>query len=542
VSGLAALTAVILGSVVVGWGTPAAPAAAAEGCPTTQVTDGGASAPFAFDPSATSLVFVSNGNHTGENADGGPEIFRVDLTNGTTTQLTDDVDPYLDSLAFSGDGNRAAFISYGDPLGENEDHNTEVFLYDLPTDELTQVTHSFGGDDGPTWSYTRAQRFPMLDGTGDRIFFWSKVPHGAGDAVTPPHAYVMADVVSGSFTDLGDIGWPDPRESPPTDVDAAGGRLVHVLDGEIVLRDLESGTVTELTDDGEHPSEAPSISADGTSVIYRTETSGSSAVLRRRDLVTGANTTIIGTRGGFPAPAAEQSADGSRISFVSDVDYFGDNPDGDWRLYLRDVEAGTMVPLDGGNGFWFQHAIDAAGGRVALLAYSDPGTGNPYGSLEIFLADCGTGPLGAFHRPDLLLRGVGHRSLVGADVYDANGADQTRGADRVPRGPATARFAVRLQNDGSGVDSFVLRADGGAPRFGVRYLDGRIDVTAAMTGDGYQVGPLDRGQFHKIVAEIRVSRRAAVGASAEFGVEAERVGGGGGIDRVVQRVIVSHQR
>src|SRR5262249_3227257 len=69
--------------------------------------------------------------------------------------------------AINSDGTRIVFVSDRDLTGENADHNSEIFLYDTTTNSFTQVTNTTGGSLG------FGNALPTISGDGKRIAFAS---------------------------------------------------------------------------------------------------------------------------------------------------------------------------------------------------------------------------------------------------------------------------------------------------------------------------------------------------------------------------------
>ena len=95
-------------------------------------------------------------------------------------------------------------------------------------------------------------------------------------------------------------------------------------------------------------------------------------------------------------------------------------------------------------------------------------------------------------RPDGRIR-VGTGPLVGNDVYNTTGVDQTRRAKVRPGKKAV--FTVSLQNDAGAPDRIRASAKGSTPRFKVVYrdADGK-DITAAVTAGTWRTPTLASGK------------------------------------------------
>jgi hypothetical protein len=96
-------------------------------------------------------------------------IFTVDLASGQIEQVLDQRGlpgyPHL-----SGDGTKLAFLSWSDldPSVGNEDLNAEVFLLDLSTREVAQVTDTINNPGGPgIWAIDAAGHVLALDAVSE---------------------------------------------------------------------------------------------------------------------------------------------------------------------------------------------------------------------------------------------------------------------------------------------------------------------------------------------------------------------------------------
>lgn len=96
----------------------------------------------------TSLVFTSTYDPLGQNADHSSEVFRYDITTHTLLQVTHGNGSTAIDASLSGDGTRIVFSTSQDLTGHNADGNTEVFVYDLLAGSFLQVTDTLGAYSG----------------------------------------------------------------------------------------------------------------------------------------------------------------------------------------------------------------------------------------------------------------------------------------------------------------------------------------------------------------------------------------------------------
>ena len=113
-------------------------------------------------------------------------------------------------------------------------------------------------------------------------------------------------------------------------------------------------------------------------------------------------------------------------------------------------------------------------------------------------------------RPDGRIR-VGTGPLVGDDVYNTTGVDQTRKAKVRPGKKAV--FTVSLQNDAGVPDRIRAAAQGSTPRFKVVYRDADgTDITAAVTAGTWRTPTLTAGKAVAVKAVVKVRLTAPSGA------------------------------
>jgi Tol biopolymer transport system component len=102
-----------------------------------------------IDAAGTRIAFISNRDLTPGrpgNTDNTLEVFLFDMTTGLITQVTSSAAVSLQP-SISAAGTRIAFTSGGDLAPGNPgnaDHNTEIFVYDIATGVTTQITNTTG--------------------------------------------------------------------------------------------------------------------------------------------------------------------------------------------------------------------------------------------------------------------------------------------------------------------------------------------------------------------------------------------------------------
>ena len=119
-----------------------------------------------IDGDGTWVTFQSQSDELGTNPTERIQVFRI-RTDGTGyEQLTFDADHGSTTPDIDGSGNLIAYASWADPLGTNPENNREVFLLDVTTSTLTQLTTTAAGDSS----------HPRFSRDGGYVFFHSSAP------------------------------------------------------------------------------------------------------------------------------------------------------------------------------------------------------------------------------------------------------------------------------------------------------------------------------------------------------------------------------
>jgi len=119
---------------------------------------------------ATKIVFLSEANPLGTNADGNNEIFAINADGTGLKQLTSTSNPAAGIYwaSFAGGGAKVAFAGNIDPLGTNSDLGDEVFVVDYAGTNLKQLTNSTFKGFG-----SRDSDYAAITGDGLTVYFTS---------------------------------------------------------------------------------------------------------------------------------------------------------------------------------------------------------------------------------------------------------------------------------------------------------------------------------------------------------------------------------
>jgi Tol biopolymer transport system component len=146
------------------------------------------------DATGTWVVFESNADLDGGNPDGTYEVWRARVDGTALERLTGD--PLLDSggADISGDGTTIVYSSEANPLGTNPEGNSEIFLWNAATSGLAQLTSFTKGSSGSA----------TISGNGTWVYFASNAPVFETDPDSPGDTYRIA-ATGGSIQRVGGL-------------------------------------------------------------------------------------------------------------------------------------------------------------------------------------------------------------------------------------------------------------------------------------------------------------------------------------------------
>jgi hypothetical protein len=187
------------------------------------------------------------------------------------------------------------------------------------------------------------------------------------------------------------------------------------------------------------------------------------------------------------------------------ADFTFDSPEGtatfechvDGAAYAACTSPASYTGLSAGSHTFYVHAIDVLGNVSTDKTQS-------------WTVDLAT------HRPDALI-GTGSK-YIGNNVYNATATNQTK---TVKTGPGkTVTFAIRVQNDGSDADSFIVQGGGSEKGYAVSYFVGVTDYTTKIVNGTYKFS-LDPGTYKSISMKVKVGSAGKASWSSLVKVTAE---------------------
>lgn len=337
------------------------------------------------------VAFSGTSDLIGQNADHSYEVFLYDSQTGVTSQLTDGIG--INSLTpfISGDGSKVAFISNRNEVGQNADGSYEIFLYDLQSSAVTQITNG-----------TIGNQIDSIDLSGSAISFysWDNYTGGNSDNNVEVFVYNASTNEFKQITSTTGNGFLNGGSR----LDATGthlmfGSFLNLAGGDpgfryrVFSKDLVTGTLKQISAIGVEAIPG-SISADGQkyffySAGYQSANPELNYELFVYDAATGGTAILTQTGAGEYNSYPITNSDGTRISFLSTHDWTGGNADHNNEIYLMDLGTGNKTQVTDTVGSEILYPVLSGNGeKVAFESNLFPQLGNADGSYEIFLASC----------------------------------------------------------------------------------------------------------------------------------------------------------
>jgi uncharacterized protein (TIGR03437 family) len=253
--------------------------------------------------------------------------------------------------AISQDGSRIAFASKDNPLGTNNDGNSEIFLYDGA--RLIQVTNTSPVDISSRVTDGNFQ--PSISDDGRRIAFSSNRQLTGQNSDGNLEIFIY-DTLTQSFTQLtnssGVVGATDPK------ISGSGNSVAYIFDGgstpsasrKLLLTNTNGLSPVRLIandTDGLALTYGRAISDDGQRIVWSARTAANTSqvfLFDGRNADTTRQITTLGSRVTDVPLHPTISGDGTRIVFATrrSVSGAGSNSDGSVELYTFDVPSGTL--------------------------------------------------------------------------------------------------------------------------------------------------------------------------------------------------------
>jgi Tol biopolymer transport system component len=455
----------------------------------------------AMSGDGTTLAFSSNGNYTGDNPSLQDQIW-VATRNGPAfdiSRVTASVGAEFGDPGIGAGGRWLAFASTGDlALPGNGDGNPEIFRHDRATGGFLQITDTTGctnsfptiNDDGSRIAFVSDCDLGF-GATGTEIVFWDGTFRGIDTAGCQSRDPRISRDASGRYvTFLTDCDGAYPGTSNPD-----GGL-------EILQWDTETDLYLEVTDTpAGFVNDSIATSSDGRFVSFVSdadhaagENPAGTFVVFRYDRSTGSFLQLVD---GDPLALYTATAIDDSGTFVA-VERL-DIPTAAFDLYLLDSTVpGTLLPLAAGSATVFNNfpavAVSANRPLVTFLSNGDFSGNNPDANVEIWATGTNFEALAAAvfcSTPDLA---IPDRNSVGVtDVISVPVSGTLADLDVSVRIEHTfvGDLRVRLRHVDTGTTANIIDRPGRPPGAGCSGddIDATLDDEAASSVEDQCVRP-----------------------------------------------------
>ncbi|HEX8354300.1 MAG TPA: lamin tail domain-containing protein, partial [Pyrinomonadaceae bacterium] len=325
------------------------------------------------------LAFESNADLAGDGAGAGFRLFAADAS--AAAGIPDFKELALaraPSPSLSQDGSRVVFASRDDPLGENRDGDSEIFLSE--EGRLRQLTHTTPDD--PSRRASQGCFRPSVSDDG-RLVAFSCDRDLVGDNADRSHEIFLLDTRTQGLSQItrGEVG----TAARDAKLSGDGSRVAFARDreaGGVVVSDLmlyavaggetleAAGGVRELS-----LTYGRALSDDGLRVVYSARgAAGGTQVF----LIDGRNgyvvrqLTRLGTRASDVPLHPTVSGDGSRVAFATRRNVSGGNSDASVELYLYDIPADELTRVTDAPAAATAEVVSTLDDRGTLVAFNFP--------------------------------------------------------------------------------------------------------------------------------------------------------------------------
>lgn len=337
------------------------------------------------------IVFSSDGNLTGANADGGWELFAVNWDGTGLGQLTNSASPYVYSAdpSVTDDGEDVVFIS-DNTSGSNADGNREIWRVKKDGTGLTQITNT---------SSPLEFAFPVVAGSGNRIAATRKQTDPAYSLPVENELFVM----SGGGTSVHQLTSTNQLFSQSPAITRDGSRIVFSSDADLLGTNPDGGDeiyrmqsggsgLVQVTNFSSADSYSPSITADGGSIVFTSDanpTGGNADGTYELFLIHADGTGIRQLTSStyvYATPYGLQiSANGSMVVFSSTINPTGQNPSNALQVFSVHADGTGIRQLTTGSSStgYYAHVDDSGTWAVFLSGANLDGT-NPNGIPQVY--------------------------------------------------------------------------------------------------------------------------------------------------------------
>lgn len=372
--------------------------------PFTQITqtvepDSAASTTPSISEDRKKIVFNPNVDFTGENPEKNFEIFLADLNQQKVIQLTKSPFRVKGNIfpRISGNGEKVIFVSNHDYVGTNQDGFYEIFLVDVDTKQILQITNTPNEDFG----FWGTDFFSLkINYNGAKIIFSSGINH-TGKNPDRNSEIFLYDVSSKTLVQITDTQGGDPINGGNKDpqINGDGTKIVFRSDRnltdqnlnfvfQVFFYDIQTHQTTQISPQtagaGAHSGIDASIDKNGTKIVYKNLVNWSISLY---DVQTTITDTILPITFGFAATPLI-TPNGNQIIVQGWDNFTGQNPVIlNLELFLVDISTKSITQLTNTTPPVYIDGFSVANNAVAFLSQANFVNANPDGNFEVFLRE-----------------------------------------------------------------------------------------------------------------------------------------------------------
>ncbi|MEP6921200.1 MAG: lamin tail domain-containing protein [bacterium] len=323
------------------------------------------------------VVFESTSNPEGAGGGTGFHALRAELSAETATVVQLALSRAV-AAAISQDGSRIAFASKDDPLGTNRDGNSEIFYYDGTA--LRQITETRPGE--PSERLTQGNFQPSISDDGRLIAFSSNRDLTNQNPDANLEIFII-DIDTRAITQLtnssGIAGCRDAKISGGGNRVAyiRDSGMSANAESDLILQDLSGAASVQIV-----AASLPAlqlaygraISDHGERVVYSAETANHASQVflfdGRRN--TTRQITSLGIKEDDVALQATISGDGSRVAFATRRNVIGGNADQSVELYTFDIPSAQFERVTSASASATALVVSSLNDDGSLVAFNFP--------------------------------------------------------------------------------------------------------------------------------------------------------------------------
>ena len=195
-----------------------------------------------------------------------------------------------------------------------------------------------------------------------------------------------------------------------------------------------------------------------------------------------------------------------------------------WTVRYYDIAASTDITSQVTGIGWTTGTL-APGASVGIYCAVTPNTSVSTGSAKTLLITAAsivdstkTDSVKAVtsvvvsYKADLLIKTGAESTYTGTGIINTDGSNQTKSQNAIPGQRRT--YAIRIQNAGTGTDTFTISAPGGGNGWTVKYyeLPSNADITSQVTGSGWTTGILAPGAYKGLYVNVTPNTAVPAGS------------------------------